>query len=57
MTRIAPFHTNSPEYPPTHRDVHHDHDDCQYGREIRPQHRIAGEGNRPLCKECTKLGT
>jgi hypothetical protein len=57
MARVAPFHTNSPEYPPTHRNVHHDHDDCRYGKEIKPRDRVDGEGNRPLCTECTKLGT
>lgn len=57
MSRVPPFHTNSLEYPPSHRDVHHDHDDCRYGKEIQPQHRVAGEGNRRLCSECVRLGT
>ena len=25
MAKVAPYHTNSPEYPPTHRNVYHDH--------------------------------
>jgi len=29
MARVAAYHTNSPEYPPAHRNVFHDHDDVQ----------------------------
>ena len=29
MTKVLPYHTNSPEYLPKHRNVHHDHDNCQ----------------------------
>jgi hypothetical protein len=57
VSRVAPFHTNTPEYPPSHRNVHHDHDDCQYAEDIRPEHRVAGEGGKPLCDRCTALGT
>lgn len=39
MAKVSPYHTNSPEYPPQHREVHHDHDDCPDGRRIKPQHR------------------
>jgi hypothetical protein len=56
MSKVSPYHTNSTEYPPTHRDVHHDHDDCKYGKEIKPEHRVAGKGDRPRCAECTRLG-
>jgi hypothetical protein len=55
MGKIAPFHTNSPEYPPEHRNVHHNDDACPNGRRIKPEHRIPGSGDRPLCKECAKL--
>jgi len=57
MARVAPYHTNNQEYPPTHRDVHHDHNDCRYGKEILAKDRVAGEGNRDLCKACIALGT
>ena len=57
MARVAPFHTNSPEYPPTHRNVHHDHDDCHYAKDIKRADRVPGEGGRPLCDQCIKLGT
>ena len=56
MAKVAPYHTNSPEYPPEHRNVHHDHDSCPDGRRIKPQHRIDGTGGKPRCKECVKLG-
>jgi hypothetical protein len=55
--RVAPYHTSSTEYPPTHRNVHHDHDDCRYGKEILAKDRVAGEGGKPLCSACTSLGT
>ncbi len=55
--KIKPYHTNSAEYPPTHREVYHDHDDCKYGKEIKPAHRIDNEtGGKPRCKECIRLG-
>jgi hypothetical protein len=56
MAKCPPYHTNSPEYPPTHRNVHHDHDDCKYGKEIKPSHKVSGDGGKPRCDECIKLG-
>jgi len=56
MSKVAAYHTNSPEYPPTHREVYHDHDDCGYGKEIKPQHKISGTGGKHRCKECQRLG-
>jgi hypothetical protein len=38
MPKIAPFHTNSPKYPPTHREVFHDKDTCPDGKRIKPEH-------------------
>jgi formylmethanofuran dehydrogenase subunit E len=57
MAKVDPFHTDSPEYPPSHRDVFHDQSECSYGKEIKLEHRRAGEGGRPLCKECERLGS
>lgn len=54
--KVSPFHTTNPEYPPTHRSVYHDHDDCKYGREIKRDDRVAGDGGRQRCKECIRLG-
>jgi hypothetical protein len=56
MARVAPYHTNSPEYPPAHREVYHDQDDCHDGRAIKPQHRLSGTGGKQRCKVCIRLG-
>jgi hypothetical protein len=47
------YHTNSPEY--SHREVHHNHENCPDGKRIKKEHRIEGDGGKPLCKECQKL--
>lgn len=56
MAKVNPYHTNSPEYPPAHRAVYHDHDDCADGMRIKRQHREVGTGGKARCKECIKLG-
>jgi hypothetical protein len=56
MTKVAPYHTNSLEYPPEHRNVYHDHDNCPEGKKIQSKHRENGTGGKPRCKECIKLG-
>jgi hypothetical protein len=56
MAKIASYHTDSPEYPPSHRNVYHDHSDCPDGKKILPQHRKPGTAGRPRCDECKKLG-
>jgi hypothetical protein len=56
MAKIATYHTKSPEYPPTHRNVYHDHNDCKYGKEILAKDRVSGSDGRPRCKECIDLG-
>jgi hypothetical protein len=56
MVKVPPYHTNSAEYPPKHREVYHDHSNCPDGRRIEPQHRESGMGGKPRCKECIKLG-
>ena len=56
MAKVAPFHTDSEEYPPSHRNVHHDRDDCHDGKAIKPQHRKSGTGGKPLCAECKRIG-
>jgi hypothetical protein len=33
--RVDPFHTDSPEYLPKHREVYHDKDTCPDGKGIR----------------------
>jgi hypothetical protein len=56
MAKVNPFHTNSPEYPPTHREVYHDTDTCPDGKRIKPEHRENGNGNKKHCLECEKQG-
>jgi len=51
-----PYHTNSVEYPPTHKEVYHDHIDCPDGKRILLHHRLGGTGGKDRCKECIKLG-
>jgi hypothetical protein len=57
MAKVDPFHTDSPEYLPSHRNVFHDQSECDYGEEIKPEHRRPGTGERPRCKECERLGS
>jgi hypothetical protein len=56
MAKVASYHTNSLEYPPEHRNVYHDHDDCFEGRQIKPPHRQNATGGKRRCKECIRLG-
>ncbi len=56
MAKVAPYNTSSPEYPPTHREVYHDHDDCPDGKKIKREHRQSGKDGKKPCKECAKLG-
>ena len=46
------YNTNSTEYPPSHRNVHHNNNQCPNGKQILPQHRELGTGGKPLCKDC-----
>jgi hypothetical protein len=56
MAKVLPYHTDSPEEPPEHRNVYHDHDDCPDGKRILPKNRQNGTGARPRCKACINLG-
>jgi hypothetical protein len=56
MTKVSPYNTNSQEYPPKHRNVYHDHNDCPDGKRIKPEHRENGTGGKQRCDECIKLG-
>ncbi len=55
MPHESPFHTDSPEYPPTHRNVYHDNSLCDHGKAIKQEHRAAGTGGRPRCDRCETL--
>jgi hypothetical protein len=56
MAFVARYHTDSPEYPPKHRAVYHDHDDCKDGKRIQQQHRKRGTGGKKRCDGCIRLG-
>jgi len=56
MSKVTPYHTNSDEYLPEHRNVYHDHDDCPDGKRIKNMHRLWGTGGKSHCKECIRLG-
>jgi hypothetical protein len=56
VTKVMPYHTISMQYPPEHRNVHHDHDDCKNGKQIKLSDRMSGTGGKPRCEECTRLG-
>jgi hypothetical protein len=56
MAKVPAYHTDSPEYPPKHREVYHDHDDCHDGKAIKPEHRKPGTGFKQRCDVCIKLG-
>jgi hypothetical protein len=55
MSIVAPFHTDSPEYAPQHREVYHDKDTCPDGKRIQAKHRKEGKGNKNHCLECYKV--
>lgn len=55
MGYVSPYHTDSPEHPPHHREVYHNKDTCPDGKRIQPQHRKSGTGNKKPCLECPKV--
>jgi hypothetical protein len=55
MAKVKAFHTSTPEYSPKHREVYHDDNACKYGKEIKPEHRLQGTGDKKRCLECDKL--
>jgi len=44
-----------PEYPPEHREVYHNHEDCYDGKRIKKEHREPGKGGKKQCKVCIGL--
>jgi hypothetical protein len=56
LTKSKPYHTDSEEYPPEHRNVYHDYEECKDGKRILKEHRINNStGSKDRCKECIKL--
>lgn len=54
MSMVKAFHTDSPEYAPSHREVYHDESTCSYGKEVKAEHRLSGTGDKKRCKQCEK---
>lgn len=44
------YHTDSEEY--SHREVHHNNNDCPSGKQIKPEHLEPGTGGKPLGQRC-----
>jgi hypothetical protein len=57
MPHESPFHTDSREYPPTHRNVYHDNSLCDHGKTIKQEHRVPGTAGRPRCDRCSTLAS
>ena len=55
MATVSAYHNDSPEYPPSHREVYHDKDTCPDGKRIKPEHRKPGMGGKKHCLECYKV--
>lgn len=55
MSKVAAFHTTTPEYPAAHREVYHDQSTCSEGKKIKTEHRVSGQGNKKHCAECAKV--
>lgn len=49
---MAKYHTDSTEYPPSHREVYHNNENCSEGKKIELKHRVDGDGGKDLCKVC-----
>ncbi len=50
MSRSLPFHTAKSGAP----QVFHNNDACDEGRRVEPANWRAGDGGRPLCRECAR---
>jgi hypothetical protein len=55
MAKVAPYHTSTWEPAYGQPNVHHDHDDCRFGKAIKPEHLRQGTGGHRLCDECADL--
>lgn len=52
-----PYHTDSSEYAPEHRDVYHMRAGCPDGKRIEKKHlKFFGASEKQLCPKCKALG-
>lgn len=49
MTVVSAWHS-------VKENVHHNNTDCNTGNNIESENRRSGDGGKPLCKECARLG-
>jgi hypothetical protein len=49
--------TTSPWHWERDKEKYHNNTRCGPGGQIPPQHRLAGTGGKPLCKDCAKLNS
>jgi hypothetical protein len=56
MAKVAAYHSISPEDMQRQRYVHHDHDDCPTGKQIKRENWRSGTGNFSRCDDCIRLG-
>jgi hypothetical protein len=55
MPTVVAYHANTTADQSCHKNVYHDHDECQDGKAIKPEHRVSGTGGKPHCKVCANL--
>jgi hypothetical protein len=48
MPTVNPWHS-------TKQFIHHNHTECQSGKQVKPEDRRPGTGGKPLCSECVQL--
>jgi len=50
MTKSLPFHSGKRGAP----QVFHNNEECDEGKRVEPANWRAGDGGRPLCRECVR---
>lgn len=54
--KVSAYHSTSPEDMQRQRYVHHDHDDCKTGKQIKSYNKKQDTGGFPRCDDCIALG-
>lgn len=55
MAKVPAYHTSTDENSNGQRNVYHNDSNCSDGKRIKPENKVLGTGNRPLCDECKSL--
>ena len=56
MAKVTAYHSVSQEDMQRQRYVHHDHDNCPTGKQIKAVNKRSGTGGYPRCDDCIRLG-